>query len=94
MANAPQWELKVLNAGRCEPLKAAIHGVLLATMGVCAAYNGAAWLRRRQRHLAINAVIYSAGVWWEGCHIVHHLAACDAKLPERVPPARDLPDAA
>lgn len=94
MADAPQWELKVLDPGRCEPLKAAVHGVLLATATVCAAYNAAAWLKRRQRHLAINAVIYSAAVLWESSHIVHHLAACDRELPERVPPARDLPDAA
>ena len=46
----------MLNVGRCEPLKAAVHGVLLATAAVCAAYNAAAWLKRRQRHLAINAI--------------------------------------
>ena len=84
----------MLDPGRCEPLKAAVHGVLLATATVCAAYNAAAWLKRRQRHLAINAVIYSAAVWWEGSHIVHHLTACDRELLERVPPAHDLPDAA
>ena len=47
----------MLDVGRCEPLKAVVHGVLLVTVGVCAAYNAAAWLKRRQRHLAINAVI-------------------------------------
>ena len=91
---APQWDVKLLDSGRCEPLKAAVHGLLLATASVCAAYNAAAWLKRRQRHLAINAVIYSAAVWWESRHIVHHLAACDGELPQRVPPAHDLPDAA
>jgi hypothetical protein len=80
MTNAQRWEVKLLEPGRCEPLKAAVHGVLLATMGVCAVYNAAAWLKRRQRHLAINAVIYSAAVWWERCHVVHHLAACEDKL--------------
>ena len=94
MADSSQWDVKLLDSGRCEPLKAAVHGVLLATAGVCAAYNAAAWLKRRQRHLAINAVIYSAAVWWEGSHIVHHLAACSGKVPERVPPAHELPDAA
>ena len=94
MANAQRWEVKVLDPGRCEPLKAAVHGVLLATVTVCAAYNAAAWLKRRQRHLAINAVIYSAAIWWEGSHIVHHLAACDGEVAERVAPAHDLPDAA
>ncbi len=94
MAHAPRWDVKVLDSGRCEPLKAAVHGVLLATMGVCAAYNAAAWIRRRQRHLAVNAVIYSMAVWWEGCHIVHHLAARDGETADREKPPHDLPDAA
>jgi hypothetical protein len=84
MANPQRWEVKVLDAGRCEPLKAAVHGVLFVTAGVCAAYNAAAWLRRRQRHLAINTVIYSAAVLWERCHVAHHLAACESRLPPRV----------
>jgi hypothetical protein len=95
MANR-RLELTVLEAGRCEPLKAAVHGVLFATAAVCAAYNTAAWLRRRQRHLAINAVIYSAAVFWERCHIVHHLTACDPQVPMEAPapPPPVLSDAA
>ncbi len=95
MAHGQQWDVKVLDSGRCEPMKAAVHGVLLATMGVCLVYNAAAWLRRRQRHLAVNAVIYSAGVLWEGSHIAHHLAACGGEKAEQgMPRAHDLPDAA
>jgi hypothetical protein len=95
MAHAQRLEMKVLDSGRCEPLKAGVHGVLLATMAVCAAYNAAAWIRRRQPHLAVNAVIYSAGVWWEHCHIAHHLAACGAERAEQPEtPKHDLPDAA
>jgi hypothetical protein len=97
MADAQRWDVKLLDSGRCEPLKAAVHGLLFATASVCAAYNAAAWLKRRQRHLAVNAVIYSAAVLWESRHIAHHLAACDGELPARVPPAQpahDLPDAA
>lgn len=90
MANPQRWELNVLNSGRCEPLKAAVHGVLFATATVCAAYNAAAWLRRRQRHLAINAVIYSAALVWERCHIAHHLAACDGRSRTRTV-AAELP---
>jgi hypothetical protein len=84
---------ELLDSGRCEPLKAAVHGVLLATVSVCAAYNAAAWIKRRQPHLAINAIIYSAAVWWERCHIVHHLAACpEAEL--KASRQDDLSDAA
>ena len=98
MTNPGRLEMKVLDAGRCEPLKAAVHGVLFATAAVCAAYNAAAWLRRRQRHLAINAVVYSAAVIWERCHVVHHLAACDGHVPlhlvEPTPAPENLSDAA
>ncbi len=67
---------EMLDNGECEPAKAAVHGVLMATVAVCAAYNTAAWLKRRETHLAINAIVYSAAVWWERCHIVHHLRSC------------------
>ena len=67
---------EMLNVGQCEPLKAAVHGVMLATVGVCAVYNAAAWLKRRQRHLAFNAVVYTAAFLWERSHVMHHLAEC------------------
>ena len=76
----------MLDVGECEPLKAAVHGVLLATVTVCAAYNAAAWLKRRQPHLAINAVIYGFAIWWESSHVRHHMVACapaaEARLGE------------
>ena len=68
--------LPILYPGNCEPLKAAFHGVALALAGVMGAYNAAAWLRRRQSHLAINAVIYLAAAVWEHRHVTHHLVPC------------------
>jgi hypothetical protein len=68
----------MLDNGECEPTKAAVHGVLMATVAVCAAYNTAAWIKRRQTHLAINAVVYTAAIWWERCHVVHHLRSCSS----------------
>ena len=95
MAVEPRWKYEVLDSGECEPLKIAVHAVLLATMGVCAAYNSAAWLKRRQRHLAINAVLYTAGVFWERCHVMHHLEACADGLPAcAAEPEPELSDAA
>src|SRR5262245_40353470 len=87
---ADAWDpvSKMLDNGRCEPLKAAVHGVLFATVCLCAAYNSAAWLKRRQRHLAINAIIYVSAAWWEHSHIVHHLEPC--VQPREV--ARDVDD--
>lgn len=84
---------EMLDSGRCEPLKAAVHGVLFVTVSVCAAYNAAAWIKRRQTHLAINAIIYSAAVWWERCHIARHLAACPP-AEAKARPQDDLSDAA
>ena len=84
----------MLDTGTCEPLKAVVHGVLLATAAVCAAYNSAAWLKRRERHLAINAVLYSAIVCWERCHVVHHLASCRIGEAAAAPPQEKLSKAA
>jgi hypothetical protein len=77
----------VLHNGHCENLKAATHGIALATALVCATYNLAAWLVRREMHLGINAVFYFAASAWEVEHIRHHLAArCPQEL---VPDVRD-----
>ena len=84
---------KMLDNGECEPLKAAVHGVMFATVCLCAAYNTAAWLKRRQRHLAINAIIYISAALWERGHILHHLEPC-VRHPEVRPEQADLPDAA
>jgi hypothetical protein len=83
---------EMLENGECEPAKAAVHGLLMATVAVCAVYNTAAWLKRRQTHLAINAVLYTAAIWWERCHVMHHLHSCAEPTPA-VPPNK-LMDAA
>ena len=75
----------VLHSGKCERLKASTHAVAMGVAAVCAAYNLAAWLVRRQRHLAINAVVYSAAVFWEAAHVQHHLAACPPAKPVEPP---------
>jgi hypothetical protein len=67
--------MTVLYCGHCERLKAGVHALALATAALCGAYNLAAWLVRRQRHLALNAVFYSAAVFWESEHVRHHLSA-------------------
>ena len=68
--------LAILDNGNCEPLKATFHGVALVLAAVMGAYNAAAWVRRRQPHLAINATVYIAAVFWEQQHVAHHLADC------------------
>ncbi|HEY2907092.1 MAG TPA: hypothetical protein VGJ29_14410 [Vicinamibacterales bacterium] len=67
-------DLKILHCGSCEGLKTGVHALALALAAVMGAYNAAAWLRRRQTHLGINAVLYAALFAWEQQHVVHHLA--------------------
>ena len=72
-------EIKLLRCGNCEELKIGVHVTALTLAVVCGAYNTAAWLLRRERHLGVNAVLYNALTVWEVVHIVHHCAA----LPSR-----------
>ena len=88
--------LAILYPGNCEPLKATFHGVALLLAAVMGAYNAAAWLRRRQPHLAINATIYIAAVFWEQRHVAHHLLPCLPSVSPRptdvsTPPAHEPP---
>jgi hypothetical protein len=68
--------LPILDVGSCEPLKASIHGAALGLCVLMGVYNAAAWLKRRQSHLAINAIVYLAGTYWEHCHVAHHIVRC------------------
>jgi hypothetical protein len=61
-------------------LKAGVHAVVLGTAAVCALYNLAAWVTRRQTHLAVNTVLYGTLVAWEATHVRHHLAILPRKL--------------
>ena len=67
-------DLPVLKCGNCEPLKLGVHAGMLGIATLCLAYNAAAWLSRRQTHLAVNTVLYSCLTIWEQRHVAHHLA--------------------
>ncbi len=53
---------------RCSEMSTAFG--LAAVMGL---YNAAAWVRRREPHLAVNAILYAALTAWEHQHMAHHL---------------------
>src|SRR5712671_3521833 len=53
-------DLKVLKCGNCEELKLGVHALALGVAALCGAYNAAAWLSRRERHLAVNTLMYAA----------------------------------
>jgi ADP-ribosylglycohydrolase len=68
-------QLSVLQCGSCEPLKASVHGAALGLFAVMGLYNAAAWLSRREQHLAINAVLYAVLAAWEQQQVARHVAA-------------------
>jgi hypothetical protein len=65
--------LSIICHGRYEVLKASVHGAALGISALCAVYNFAAWVGRRQRHSWINAALYGALTAWELQHVRHHL---------------------
>lgn len=48
----------IFENGHSEPLKSAVHAALGTLALVCLGYNCIAFGLRRERHLAINAVLY------------------------------------
>jgi len=82
-------DLKVLKCGNCEPLKVGVHATALGIAALCGLYNAAAWLSRREQHLAVNAVLYAALTAFEHRHVSHHIAELrrPRQAPEPAPPA-------
>ena len=66
-------DLRVLQCGNCEALKLGFHATALGLALVMGLYNAAAWLSRREAHLAVNAALYAALMAWEQKHVAHHL---------------------
>jgi len=60
-------------SGNHEEMKCAVHAAAGLIVGMCAAYNIAASCFRRDRHLRVNAVVYSLAVVWEVKQTLHHL---------------------
>jgi len=80
-------DLKVIKCENCEELKLGVHAAALGIVAVCGAYNVAAWLSRRERHLVVNAVLYTALMVWEQQHVSHHMAEMRHPHPRAVPAA-------
>ena len=76
-------DLKVLKCGNCEELKLGVHALALGVAALCGLYNAAAWLSRRERHLAINTVMYAALIAIEQQHVSHHIA--ELRRPPNAP---------
>lgn len=67
--------LSILETGSRETIKGAVHGAALCLAALMWAYNFAAWLQRREPHLAVNTLVYTALVLFEREHVRHHLAS-------------------
>lgn len=66
-------------SGNHEGLKCGVHGAAGVLAALCAAYNIAAWCFRRDRHLRVNAILYTLAVMWELKQTMHHLQACEPR---------------
>jgi hypothetical protein len=78
-------DLKVLKCGNCEELKLGVHALALGVAALCGLYNAAAWMSRRERHLALNTVMYAALIAIEQQHVSHHIV--ELRRPPTVPEA-------
>ena len=69
---------RLCTSGNSEVLKCGVHGAACVIAGVMAAYNIAACSFRRDRHLRLNAVVYTLAVGYEIKQTLHHLRAVTA----------------
>ena len=65
-------------SGNHEGLKCAVHAAAGILVGVCAAYNIAASCFRHDRHLRVNAIVYTLAVAWELKQTLHHFNAVES----------------
>lgn len=60
------------DAGSSEATKGAVHGALFTLAALCWAYNGCAYLKRRESHLAVNVAVYGLLVVYEAYQVRRH----------------------
>ena len=65
-------------SGQHELLKAGVHGAAGVIAGLMAAYNIAACCFRPDRHLRVNAFVYTLLVVYELKHTAHHVKALNS----------------
>lgn len=61
----------MMHAGESEAAKGGIHATIAGLAATCAMYNGIAWIKRREPHLAVNAVLYAL-LWGFETYQTHH----------------------
>lgn len=68
-------------SGSHEALKGGVHAAALTLAAIMAGYNIAASCYRRDRHLRVNAVLYTLLTAWEIKQTVHHLERTGSAVP-------------
>jgi len=71
---------KLCTSGNHEALKCSVHGAAGVISALMAAYNIAACRYRRDRHLRINAFVYTLAIGWEIKQTLHHLRKSSAAV--------------
>jgi len=71
------------SSGNHEGVKCAVHAASGVLVGVCAVYNITASFYRSDRHLRVNAVVYSLAVVYELKQTLHHLNAAVRRCERR-----------
>lgn len=83
--------LRVLEPGAFEGVKRGVHGLALGLAALMCVYNASAWLRRRQRLLAIDAVLHAAAIVLEQRHTARHWRAAERARLARAAAEQPIP---
>ena len=83
---------RLCTTGNHEMLKCGVHGAAGVIAGMMAAYNIAACCFRKDRHLRLNALVYSLAVAYEVKQTMHHLDAINSAAPECAPVVAVIPE--
>jgi hypothetical protein len=71
--------------GEREVLKGAFHAAGCTLAALMATYNTVAWCYRRERHLGVNAVVYTLATLWEVRQTAHHFDGNDSTCANERP---------
>ena len=64
----------MVTPGNAEKFKAGVHLALFALASMCLGYNAMAYAARRERHLAVNVLVYGSLAAYEVDQVYKHLA--------------------
>jgi hypothetical protein len=72
---------RLCTSGNHEVLKCGVHGAAGVIAALMAAYNIAACCFRTDRHLRVNAMLYSLAAGYEVNQTLHHLRSINGAVP-------------